>query len=345
MTIRYCGYTGYSGYGYAARNYIAAILRAGYSVHLEPLDIFPEKNQALYPYNQVTVGGKFDPNSLSILHAIPEQHRRLRKTTKTLAIAAYETWDPPAHWFAILNECDGIIVPSKFNLEIFKELKKPLYYVPHCIDLEQYTPDVAPLYKYDKFTFLFLGTWRHRKGYRELIEAWNFSPKEAQLIIKTDKPSDAQNYIRTASKSSSIFVATQRYTDQEMPGFIKSAHCLVIPSLGEAFCYPSLQSMALGVPVLVTNHSGFQEYATPDTATLLEPEGVIECKTMDGIPQFSNKKWINISSSQIAEKLQYVFSHPKETKEKSFQGSLYVKSKFGYNQASESLGRIFDNYL
>jgi len=350
MLIRYCAYTSYSGYGFAAKNYIAAILRAGHQVQLEPLDNFPEKNQNSYPYNQVTIGGKFDPNTFSIIHTIPEMHRRLHKTTKTIAVAVYETWMPPAHWVAILNQSDAIIVPSQFNWDIFKEagIKKPIFYIPHCLDMAQYTPDVAPLHQYDKFTFLFLGSWRNRKGCKTLIEAWmnEFSPNEpVQLVIKTDKPSDAETFIRHVTKSSLVFVAKDRYTDEQIPGFIKSADCVVLPTIGEAFGYTGLQAMALDVPVIITNYSGCQEYANANTATLLESEGIVDHKGMDGIPQFSNKKWVNISSHQIAERLRYVFSHQKEIKEKSYQGFLYVRDKFGYNKASVAFQTLFDNLL
>ena len=74
----------------------------------------------------------------------------------------------------ILNTNDAIVSPSKFNYRIFAHtpIKKPIFYWPHCIDTNLYSEKIRPLKIFDKFTFLFMGTWKDRKGCKLLMEAW-----------------------------------------------------------------------------------------------------------------------------------------------------------------------------
>ena len=349
--IEYVCYTNLSGYGTAAKNTIKALLHDGsYDIRLCSLnlDFGREASEADGILYEKLIQAKSDPNRIQIFHCIPDLQRRFRRCIKTIGVAVYETMEPPAHWVAILNKNDAVIVPSEFNRQIFLNagVSKPIFYIPHCIDMDVFTPNAVPIHSYDRFTFLYFGAWRWRKGYKEMLNAWEtFKQNDpVQLIIKTDRSSDAKAYLRHIPKGlAPVIVDEQRYSDSEIPGMIRSADCMICPTRGEGFGLPPLQSMAVGVPVIVTNATGCSEYANPETATLLEPEGTEFVKCLDGIPQFSKKKWITISSKQIANSMRYAFAHRQEIQEKADNAVKYVSTKFGYNTLSELFGRMLSD--
>ena len=99
-----------------------------------------------------------DPKRIVIYHCIPNMQRRVDKKGSGLGFATFETFQPPDKWVEILNKNDAIIAPSQFNYKIFSHMKitKPIYYIPHCIDISVYNKNVTPLEQRDRFTFLFM---------------------------------------------------------------------------------------------------------------------------------------------------------------------------------------------
>ena len=69
-----------------------------------------------------------------VSHLVPEYLPACLEPGK--ANFAYCTWESdriPAHWPAILNRFDGVLVPSTFNAEVFRAggVTVPLHVVPH----------------------------------------------------------------------------------------------------------------------------------------------------------------------------------------------------------------------
>ena len=126
-----------------------------------------------------------------------------------------------------------------------------------------------------------------------------------------------------------------------MPSFIKSADCLVAPTKGEGFGYPGLQCMAMGVPVIVTDHSGCQDYANEETAILLKVNGFVLCSDMDNIPQFRNKKWAFIEVKSIRNAMRHAVTYRDETKIRAKFAQNYVSDKF----SQKEVGHLFVNTL
>ena len=349
--LDYVSFLGLTGYGQAARNNIAALLEdKNFDVKLTPLDLNYRKsiNKTHQDYAPL-IEKSIDRQRTLILHCIPDMSRRFAKNLCTLGWGTFETWEPPKHWIALLNQNDGCIVPSTFCKQILEEqnLVVPIFVIPHCLDVNIYHQDIKPMYSWKRFSFLFLGTWKKRKGYDLLLSAWQkaFSHKDnVQLVIKTDRPLIAQAEVRKnmSHGSAKIFVDPKRYSPEEMPNFIKSANCLVAPTLGEAFFFPGLEAMAVGIPVIISDHSGCREYATEDTAILLEPTGKKFYKTMDGIPQFSNKNWITLSEEELISALQNIFRDPAGVRKQVYSAASMVRERFSYSIARKNFQEMFD---
>ncbi len=356
--VEFCAFLNRSGYAQASQDYIYALAEHGYDLSIlkindsiEALTCTPERLEFL-----TTLTKKQRKCDIQIAHCIPEMQRRIRPNGKTLGFATFETTQPPPVWIPILNTNRAVICPSLFNVKIFQEagVKVPIHHVPHCIDTRVWHPNVEPQEKRDKFTFLFFGTWRKRKGWPQLIEAFlkEFDKNDnVQLLIKTDRVMLSKQNVEalklslglSKKETAPIIYETRILNDEELPRFVKSVDCLVSPTMGEGFGLPGLQSLALEIPIIITNYSGCCDYATDENAILLEPEGFIMVNDMDQVNQFQNRKWAHITSESVGKAMKQVISNYSLAKAKAKVGAVSIATNYNYTTIASRFERIIES--
>ena len=132
--------------------------------------------------------------------------------------------------------------------------------------------------------------------------------------------------------------------EDDLPGFIRSANCFISPTRGEGFGLPGLQSMACGIPVIITDTSGCKDYANAETCTLMYPDIVLH-KSMDHIPQFSNKRWTQVSVTKIKDTMRHVLNSQKEISLKAEIARDYVERNFSFSCITNNFSRILSDLL
>jgi len=350
IKLTYACFLNSSGYSMAAQDLILALDQSdNYDIKLDVFGNKPARpaiSDERYEKFIKMIHKKDDPERIAVFHCIPTLQKRKMKVNrkKTLGFSVFETFEPPEKWLQILNNNDALIVPSLFDYKVFAHanVRKPIFHIPHCLDTELYNRHIEPLNKYDCFSFLFMGAWKIRKGYKQLIEAWlkEFIIKDrVQLVIKTDKPQKAQRYVEKTKKQlgiprgfAPILFESQVFDEKTLPRFMKSFDCFVLSTSGEGFCIPPLHCMALGIPVIITDFSGCKEYANENTATLIKTSGFIMHRDMDGIPQFRNKKWAFVKVEDIRKKMRYVLDNPEMIKKKTNNAYEFVIKNFNYEK-------------
>ena len=357
--IEYIAFFNETGYGQAAFDVVSALLETKqYDIRVVPLNGSLSK-QSFSKKSLSILDPLFrklpNPRATQVYHCIPPMQMRIPRTYKSIGFATFETFEPPEKWVELLNRLDAIACPSQFNYKIFAHagIYKPMFYLPHTFNSESWHKDVIPLDKHDKYTFLFVGTWKKRKGWQELIEAFcrEFSSSDnVQLLIKTDKTQLATQEVAKIKTTlglkkefAPILFERRIFDDSYLPSFYKSANCLVMPTLGEGFGLPGLQCMAIKVPIIITNFSGCQDYASEDRCTLIEPSGFMLHSNMDNIVQFSNKKWPRITIQSVQDAMRRVYSNQDETMEKADRAYDYVHNNFTYRVAADAFGKIMEN--
>lgn len=358
IDLEYICFLNETGYGQAAYDYISALHATNrYNIRINCLNGRPHASFLSSNKRKLFADAcsqRKNPHALQVYHCIPSMYRRAARHEHSLGFATYETYDPPRDWIGPLNSHDAVICPSQFNYNIFAHagIKSPLHHIPHCIDLSVYNNSVQVYKKHDRFTFLFVGTWKKRKGWPQLIEAYlrEFDASDSvQLLIKTDKIAVAQQDIEKLRHGLGlikdfphILFENRIFDVEQMPCFYKSADCLVMPTLGEGFGLPGLQSMAVGTPVIVTDFSGCQDYANEHNCTLIPTNGFILQTSMDNILQFSNKKWPLITVESVRNALRHAFSAQDDTLHKAKKAYEYVHNNFGYDMIARKFERILE---
>jgi len=355
ISIDYVCFVNQTGYAQAALANAFALNESGkYDVRINCIHQKPQ-GQAFSrgEYNRIRslMAKPQNTNAVQVFHCIPDMHKRVANLRKKIGYATFESFAPPSRWIAALNRCDAVIAASKFNKNTFenKGVTRPIFHIPHCIDLNRWNGDVDPLTQHDRFTFLFVGTWRKRKGWDLLLEAWakEFGEEDGvQLIIKTDRVDraerEARAYLQQFKKDYAPVLFEKKVLDEKgMPLFFRSADCFICPTLGEGFGLPAIQSMAINLPVIITKFSGCCDYADEDRCYVLEPSGFMVHECLDSIPQFAAQKWPRIKVSDIREAMRLVIRNKEQNRCKTDRAYDFVQENYSYSKIVEK----FDNMM
>lgn len=357
IPIDYVCFMNQTGYAQAALTNVLALDASGrYDVRVNCIHTIQKDSfsESMYRKMQSLANKTQNPNAVQIFHLIPDMHRRVgNRLKKSIGYATFETFKPPARWISTLNQNDAVICPSEFNVKTFEKqgVRKPIIHIPHGLDMNKWNKDVLPLYKNDDFVFLFVGTWRKRKGWDILLDAWAEafnSNDKVRLIIKTDKVDKAKRETADRMKIfgedlAPILFESNIFSNDQMPSFYKSADCLISPNLGEGFGLPPLQAMSVNVPVIVTDFSGCCDYAREDRCILIKPNGFLHHDMMDNIPQFAYQKWPRIKTSDVSSAMKLVVDDYDSAKDKSEKAYNFVNRNYGYDKMVEKFDYMMES--
>ncbi len=155
---------------------------------------------------------------------------------------------------------------------------EPYEMIPNGIDLEQFSPDVAPMPQFmdGKLNLLFLGRLEFRKGLNYLLNAYlRVKPQfpESRLLVVGPGTRLRKRYERWVAKvglEDVVFVGG--VSNEEVPRYFQTADIYCGPATGrESFGIVLLEAMALGKPVVATNIPGYASVATDGEDALLVP--------------------------------------------------------------------------
>jgi len=205
--------------------------------------------------------------------------RVLETADRRMLSVVWETTPLPAKWSGLLNEptlFTDIITPSYFVAgELRKVVKKPIYYYPHFINVDE-IPQVSleEKMKEETFTVLYIGQHTKRKGLEDSVVSFIRSLgdcPDVRLVLKYHKMTDREmnpdtmiyhavmtNAIRPKAR---VYSITEMLERDRMYGLYHMASVLFFPSRGEGFGLPLAEAMSAGVPAIYTGWSSMPEVA------------------------------------------------------------------------------------
>lgn len=150
--------------------------------------------------------------------------------------------------------------------------------IPNGVDLEHFTPDVAPIERFrdGKINILFVGRLEKRKGLDHLLKAYRqvkAEVPESRLIVVgpgTRLRKKYEKHVRRSGLKDVVFVGYTSY--DELPRYYKTADIFCTPATGrESFGIVLLEAMAVGTPVVATNIDGYAGVMTQGKEGLMVP--------------------------------------------------------------------------
>lgn len=279
-----------------------------------------------------------------VWHDQPRESWLYSPFKKNIAIVPWETTQIPRSWVGKLNCFDALLVPSKQNIECFRDsgVKIP-------IELIHWGIDPTKFYEIDRpersiFTFGHMGALSLRKGTDLLIEAFQEAfPKEqdVRLICK----SSYHTYPFMVKDPRVVVQLTPVSNTELMDTFFKKIDCFVFPTRGEGFGLTSLEAMATGVPAIVTGWSGPMEYMNPEVGWTVDYAMTPAKNFTEVVYKEECGNWAEPSKSDLIEKMRYAYQHRDEVRTKGKAAASYVRENWLWADKISMYHAALDKHL
>jgi len=282
------------------------------------------------------------PESIYVLHHIPAgmgydnclQGKRTNPDHGHYVCSTmFETHSIPGDWVDALTRMDEVWVPSHFNQETFGRGGVPedrIHLLPLGIDPAKYDPETVgkyPIPGMRKCNFLSIFQWTKRKGWDVLLRAYlqafhrdddvslvirSYYGKSGRVDALIDQYVKHLGYDR--DQIPPIIVIGHRVPDSQMPALYNSCTAFVLPSRGEGWGIPYMESMALGKPVIATNWSGNTEYMTKENSLLIDSEGLkeVDADQIRDCSIYAGQMLAEPNVDGCAQHVRFVYEHPDE---------------------------------
>lgn len=359
MSVEYFSFLAPTGYTQAAIDNIKSMSSVGIDVSLRCIHgrmLSTGMSSIEKKWLESLLLKKSDTDSVQFLHSIPPRWPKIRYNKNKIALFVFENKKIPREWISSLLTCSAVIVPSEFNYNSCLESGiKNIYKVNHAIDFSiwnQDTPSFSINKEEDFLKIITVGTWRERKNWRPMLDAFveiNKNGIKAKWTIKIDKENSAKKDIEKwfiDSNYSNYFkelinIDSRVLDETSVARLVKGHDILLSASRGEGFGLPAIQSVCLGVPVVCPKYGGYEEYFDDRAFVEIKKSGEEKIQKLDNLHQFSNLDWPIYDKDSIANAL-YLCIRKLNKKEFNIN---YVIDKIHNNFNHNKIGKDFKTII
>ncbi|CAN5441140.1 hypothetical protein BH10ACT1_BH10ACT1_33910 [soil metagenome] len=294
--VHYLSHPFATGYGVAGRRLVLALVDLGVELSWTPIDFGLDTwrydpARPVHPDLAPLRSRPIDADVV-VVHAIPEvipgiEHLR----PPGAALVCHTVWEHvelQPHWPALLNRCDGVVVPTEWNAAAFADagVTVPIAVVPHVASID---PEVdaawlgpAGLDLGDRTVFHSLAAWNDRKQPGTTVDAFTraFGPDDdVVLVLKTDQeiahplpaPPGPPGRRRLTSWSVATIVhrnhpapdvriTHQSLSDAQVAALHRRSDCWLSLPHAEGWDLGAFDAATVGTPVITTDTPGPASY-------------------------------------------------------------------------------------
>jgi glycosyltransferase involved in cell wall biosynthesis len=362
--VLYIGpYREFSGMGNAARQYIKALIKAGYNICLRPVyniyQPYPENDMS----NEIV---ELEKNSakkyhVCIQHSYPHQFCRYNKFDKHIGIVHIEHNSSTTELNSFLNTMDDIIVGSslvKNSIEKYNyNSNTRIHHVPEPIDIDEIknfmqTQTHITTSENKTYKFYTIGDLIKRKNLNDIMYAYLSLCKIFDNIELVIKLKNNQNNIQVLQQTIE-YMFEQIYGDVQIniskkPKILFGAvrqeaiwhihninDCFINASSGESFGYSTLEALTFNRNIIVNDNIGSSEIVS-EGCGLLSDTLEETCYDKDRIYPIYNttrQKW----RKPIIENLIQCMAMSYMETEKQKQNRIEKQNNFVINYSIENI--------
>lgn len=298
----------YSGYAKVNRNLASCIKQNGIDILVNALD-------SAHPRligEDLTKSSSFNYTNSScsdvVIDSIVPSFDVAKGKKKSILYTTVEAYSIPDSFESIFNKYDEIWTTSNFcKTVISSKYNKTIKVVPGIVDFNNYKIEGNKLdlsKKAKTFKFISVFNWNYRKGADALIKAYcqafkNSDDVSLVLVCRKKRISGPASGVKDEvekeiSKLQSkdtphILRVTKEIHEFQLADLYRSCNCFVLPTRGEGYGLPFLESGLCGLPSIGTKVSAVQDILKEDESILLDidrlskvPDNSTGCYFWDG---------------------------------------------------------------
>lgn len=273
---------------------------------------------------------------IGLLYHSPHSITRL-DTKYKIIYTMFESDKIPEDWIDYLHAADLVIVPSKWCQEIFKKSGIDTIVIPLGYNDKIFT--YKPRKKHKEFTFLHYDAFNVRKGYFEVLEAFDRAFKHnepVKMLFKTSREVVGVPLNRAAYPN--VDVIYGKVTEQELADICYGSDAFVFPSRGEGFGLTPLEAMATGLPAIVPNAHGISEYF--NEKFMYEVKADEKCKAIyRRLTDVGNM--VKCDVNDLARQMRYIYENQDEARQKGKLASEYVR-QWTFTRTGQEFKKLID---
>lgn len=338
LSVHYLSHALVCGYGVAGRRLALALAGGGVELTWTPIifrptdPLYPDQlpcEPALAPYRLV----RTRPD-VAVIHAVPELIPALEHLRPPGgALVCHTVWEHDVlqpHWPALLNRCDGVIVPTAWNAAAFVAagVTVPVGVVPHVV-ADDGADDVwlgpAGLALGNGFVVHSIASWTPRKQPILAVEAFAqaFTPDDhAELVLKTDREIDPgaiappgppcrrrltswaiASVLHRNHPTAEVRLVHDLLDHAQVASLHRRSDCWLSLPHAEGWDLGAFDAAAAGTPVVTTASAGPLAYLDP-TSPLLVPG------TETANPHVPGTSWVEPDCDAAVDALRSVAANP-----------------------------------
>lgn len=364
MKVLYIGnYNDGTGWGNAAKNNILAMHKVG-------IDVIPRcitYNNTSDPHEENNIIKILENKpcinpDVCIQHVLPHLYY-YNSNVKNIGYLAVESCDfKDSMWHKYCNLMDEIWVPSTYCKEacIKSKVNKPIKIIPHCLNVDQYinfnNSNIRQIQELKStFNFVFIGEFIERKNIESLVRAFHkeFHYKEpVNLLIKTSgiDYNSIKNYcdkikhgLKLRKKYKEEIVITGHLPFNDYLSVLKQCHCFIMPSRGEGFCIPSLETMLLGIPSIYTSNTGMDDFSIGISVESKKVPCFGGISSLNNL-YTANTYWMDIDIDKLGKEMRLMFLNSSTNKYKQMsQDCINLSKSYSFEGIGNKIKKVLND--
>jgi glycosyltransferase involved in cell wall biosynthesis len=255
----------------------------------------------------------------------------------------------PPDWAPIANvRARRLIVPCEHNATAFEKsgVEIPIHVVPGGTE-----PAEFPMMnrEYDDtrpYVFLALADRGARKGWVEVWSAFyeafgtpDITP-DVRLIVKT-RTASSDLIDRIATGHNDPRITFWREDVSTMADVYAMAHCFAIPARSEGWGMPQREAAMMGLPVIVTKHSGLDDGHTDEWALVVDK--MHEARIPAEFPHCRGYWW-KADVHELAKMMRWCYDHRSEAAKRGRKAAQWLRENQTWEHAALALKAIIEEY-
>lgn len=361
--IKYVSFYEKSGYGYAARAYLQGLIKTGIPITWTPM--VPGRGCGLWfvPFLGRDIGdpdldfvcNRFIEYDTIILHLTPEYYPLWLKREPGKRMIGYTVWEtdkPPRHWPPLLNAMDVLLVPSRWNKEIFIKwgVTRPISVIPHIAMNSNPIQSSCDMSGWgigaDDYVFYSIGMWTVRKNLGNTIQCYldNFTADDnTLLLIKTTKNDYTKRYfgrffshtewavkkiLKNYRNPARIKLIDEEISQEDILNLHVRGNCYISLCRSEGWGLGAFDAASFGRPIIMTGYGGQIEYLPGHLAYLVDYSLVPVIDEIGRQSYSPDQRWAKPDRTHASQLIRQVFESRNAADHKGIMLSKHIHECF-----------------